>query len=111
MKGFTDMKRILFLLSLLLTLSVASARDAQYQVVIKTNVMVPMRDGVKLATDLYLPAKDGAAAAEKFPPSSRGCPTTRTVANSSANTSPRAATSSSRRTRAAATPARASGTC
>jgi len=29
--------------------------------------MVPMRDGVKLATDLYLPAKDGVVAAEKYP--------------------------------------------
>jgi putative CocE/NonD family hydrolase len=61
------MKRTLFLFSLLLALSTASARDAQYQVIIKTNVMVAMRDGVKLATDLYLPAKDDAVAAEKFP--------------------------------------------
>ena len=61
------MKRTLLLLSLLLTLSTASARDAQYQVVTRTNVMVPMRDGVKLATDLYLPARDGAVAAEKYP--------------------------------------------
>ena len=61
------MERTLLLLSLLLTLSPASARDAQYQVVTRTNVMVPMRDGVKLATDLYLPAKDGVVAAEKYP--------------------------------------------
>ena len=61
------MKQIPFLFALLLALSSALARDAQYQVVVHTNVMVAMRDGVKLATDLYLPAKNGAVAAEKFP--------------------------------------------
>ena len=30
-----------------------------YDVVVLTNVMVPMRDGVRLATDVYLPARDG----------------------------------------------------
>ena len=45
----------------------AFARDAEYQVVVTTNVMVAMRDGVKLATDLYLPARNGAVVAEKFP--------------------------------------------
>ena len=29
--------------------------------------MVPMRDGVRLATDIYRPAKDGEAIAEPFP--------------------------------------------
>ncbi len=32
-----------------------------------STVMVPMRDGVKLATDLYRPARNGAPAAGKFP--------------------------------------------
>ncbi|MFV1964045.1 MAG: CocE/NonD family hydrolase, partial [Pirellulaceae bacterium] len=45
--------------TLLLGLSVATADDAVYEVSIEKNVMVPMRDGVRLATDLYLPAKDG----------------------------------------------------
>ena len=35
--------------------------------VVERNLMVPMRDGVKLATDLYLPAKDGKATGEKLP--------------------------------------------
>jgi len=43
------------------------ARPAEYEYVIRTNVMVAMRDGVKLATDIYLPAKNGTAVAEKFP--------------------------------------------
>lgn len=44
-----------------------AARDAEYEVVVKRNLMVPMRDGVKLATDVYLPAKNGAALREKLP--------------------------------------------
>ena len=35
-----------------------AAREAEYEVTIQTNVMVRMRDGVRLATDVYLPAKD-----------------------------------------------------
>jgi len=36
-------------------------------VVVQTGIMVPMRDGVKLAADIYLPAKDGQPVAEKLP--------------------------------------------
>ncbi|MDD4869434.1 MAG: CocE/NonD family hydrolase [Kiritimatiellae bacterium] len=36
-------------------------------VILQTNVMVQMRDGVKLATDIYLPAKDGTAVEGKYP--------------------------------------------
>ena len=32
-----------------------------------STVMVPMRDGVKLATDIYLPARGGAAVGDRFP--------------------------------------------
>ena len=39
----------------------------QYDVVRQTNVMIPMRDGVQLATDLYMPAAGGEAAAGEFP--------------------------------------------
>ena len=31
----------------------------EYDVIVRRNVMVPMRDGVNLATDLYFPAKHG----------------------------------------------------
>jgi putative CocE/NonD family hydrolase len=37
----------------------SSEARRQYGVAIVRDVMVPMRDGVKLATDLYFPAKDG----------------------------------------------------
>lgn len=36
-------------------------------VVIERNIMVPMRDGVKLATDVYLPAHNGHILPGKFP--------------------------------------------
>ncbi len=35
--------------------------------VVAKNLMVPMRDGVKLATDIYFPAQDGARREGKFP--------------------------------------------
>ena len=39
----------------------------QYSVIRKTDVMIPTRDGVQLATDLYLPATGGKAADGPFP--------------------------------------------
>jgi uncharacterized protein len=39
----------------------------EYDVVVEKNVRVPMRDGVPLAADLYLPARDGKVAAGRFP--------------------------------------------
>ena len=39
----------------------------QYGVVRDDDVMVPMRDGVSLATDIYFPASDGRRADGKFP--------------------------------------------
>jgi putative CocE/NonD family hydrolase len=49
------------------TIFAGQARQPQYQVVVSNNVMVAMRDGVKLATDLYLPAHEGVILAEKLP--------------------------------------------
>ncbi len=39
----------------------------EFEVVAERDVMVTMRDGVKLATDIYRPARNGVALAEKFP--------------------------------------------
>ena len=36
-------------------------------VVVESDVMIPMRDGVKLATDIYRPASGGAAVADRLP--------------------------------------------
>ncbi len=69
------MKRRLSL-SLLLVILVALASVAQQNrppaeanpnVAVQKNVMIPMRDGVKLACDVYLPAKNGVAITGKFP--------------------------------------------
>lgn len=44
-----------------------SAKESAPDVVVERNVMVPMRDGIKLATDLYLPAGGGAKQEGRFP--------------------------------------------
>ena len=38
-----------------------------YGIVESRDVMIPMRDGVKLAADVYRPARDGQAVEGKFP--------------------------------------------
>ena len=45
----------------------ADTTGAKYDVIVAKNLMVPMRDGVKLATDVYLPAHEGTPAPGKFP--------------------------------------------
>ncbi len=61
---------VVFALVLLLPLSTASRQATQSSsatYVTEKNIMVPMRDGVRLATDLYEPAKDGVRLAGRFP--------------------------------------------
>lgn len=41
--------------------------EEEYECFIERNVMVPMRDGVRLAMDFYRPAKNGKPIKEKFP--------------------------------------------
>ncbi len=43
------------------------SRAQQTAVIVTTNVMIPMRDGVKMATDLYRPARNGVAIEDKLP--------------------------------------------
>ena len=58
----------------------ALAPDPEYGMVIAKDVMVPMRDGVKLATDIYRPARDGQARPRiAFPPFCSARPTIRTT--------------------------------
>ena len=45
----------------------AGASPAEYDFVVARDVMIAMRDGVKLATDIYRPARDGLAASGRFP--------------------------------------------
>ena len=44
-----------------------SERPPEYGVVIERNVMIPVRDGVRLAADLYRPAIEGKSAPGRFP--------------------------------------------
>src|SRR5260370_2331854 len=47
--------------------AILTSQPATFEVVVTRNVIIPMRDGVKLAADLYRPARNGTAAAGKFP--------------------------------------------
>ena len=46
---------------------VTPVRDVEYAIHVFRDVMVPMRDGVRLATDIHLPALNGEALAGPFP--------------------------------------------
>ncbi len=45
----------------------SATTPAKYDVIVATNIMVPMRDGVRLATDVYLPAHNGTVIPGQFP--------------------------------------------
>ena len=45
----------------------ASADEAPFAVAVTSDVMIPMRDGTRLATDLYQPSRDGTPAPGRFP--------------------------------------------
>ncbi|UCE05554.1 MAG: CocE/NonD family hydrolase [bacterium] len=38
-----------------------------YEIVVQENILIPMRDGIKLATDIYCPAKNGIPVEDKLP--------------------------------------------
>jgi len=44
-----------------------AASEPTYDIVVMRDVMIPMRDGIALATDIYRPAKNGTLADGKFP--------------------------------------------
>ena len=44
-----------------------SQTELRYEIVATKDIMIPMRDGVKLATDVYRPARNGAPAEGRFP--------------------------------------------
>ena len=87
-----------------------SARAAEFEAVVEKNVMIPMRDGVRLAADLYRPGRDGKAAPGRFPGplDPHALQQGRCIAAKAATT-PSAATWSSPTTCAAATGARGPG--
>ena len=57
-----------FCLWLVLSATIAQAQTAErYEVAALRNVMVAVRDGAKLATDVYLPARNGVVTNGRFP--------------------------------------------
>ncbi len=54
---------ILGVFVLQMTTPAAERARQTYDVTVKRDVMVPMRDGTRLATDLYIPTKGGAESA------------------------------------------------
>src|SRR6202035_4286045 len=76
MSNRTRMAAYLFLGTFLLLIGSVQFASSQmeqpgspenYGVGVIKDVMVPMRDGAKLATDIYYPVKDGAPVPGKFP--------------------------------------------
>src|SRR5437870_13238139 len=50
-----------------LSLVAAFAQQQPYEIIASKRIMVPMRDGVRLATDIYRPGRGGAPVDGKFP--------------------------------------------
>jgi len=48
-------------------LAASSRAEEPYEIIVRKNAMISARDGVKLATDIYLPGRGGVVAAGKFP--------------------------------------------
>ena len=73
----------------MLVLGACSALHAQstdkYGIVESKDVMIPLRDGVKLAADIYRPALDGKAVEGKFPVLLMRTPYNKERAGSNAN--------------------------
>ena len=76
MPEITHIRRILRSAVLIIAALLASQRqleplraqpDQRYEIVLSKDVMITMRDGVKLATDIYRPARHGVPVEGKFP--------------------------------------------
>ncbi len=65
--SYCSHKLSLFLLILIACASLHAQTAESYGIVESRDVMIAMRDGVKLAADIYRPARDGQAVEGKFP--------------------------------------------
>lgn len=59
--------RTLILLAVCLVTPVLAIGQPSYEVHVDKGVMIPMRDGARLAADVYRPARNGATASGRFP--------------------------------------------
>ncbi len=74
---FSFLRPCLVLLVLLVpTHGQTTSEEAPADVIVMKKVMMPMRDGVKLANDLYLPARDGRPLEGRSPVGAGESPTT-----------------------------------
>lgn len=64
----------------------APGQEPEYEMLVTRDRMVPMRDGVRLATDIYRPARNGATVAERFPVILERTPYDKTAASRSERT-------------------------
>lgn len=55
------------LLSLIPVVAVLAQSPPEFQIISAKKLMIPMRDGVRLATDIYFPGRNGTAVAGKLP--------------------------------------------
>ncbi len=61
------LSRLIAAFSLAGTARAVAAPQTPFEVLLESNIVVPMRDGVKLATDVYRPARNGKPVAGRFP--------------------------------------------
>lgn len=59
--------RALLLAAAIAAGATAGAQPQRFDITVSKNVMIAMRDGVRLATDIYRPARNGAAVEGRFP--------------------------------------------
>jgi len=65
--GFAALPLLVLACLVALLPAVSTAENGPYDVVVERDVMVAMRDGVRLATDLHFPARNGARIDGKLP--------------------------------------------
>ncbi|HEY6967596.1 MAG TPA: CocE/NonD family hydrolase [Candidatus Angelobacter sp.] len=67
MRNALSSRRSLVLIAFCVSVLAGAQSTPQYEVQATKNVMIPMRDGIKLATDIYRPAQNGTAVVGRFP--------------------------------------------
>ena len=63
----TRIRYVHWLCLLLFASALHAQNEPAYEIAVAQNEMVTMRDGIKLATDIYRPARNGSAVDRKFP--------------------------------------------
>ena len=67
MRNENRLRSTLLLATLLTAATLAAQPEQRYDIVVSKDVLIAMRDGVKLASDVYRPARNGVPADGRFP--------------------------------------------